>query len=129
MNDNCSQCGYRRYVDPPLPGKVGRVTCNACLSTEHYVWCHLHDKICVHSLTCTPSNKSKFDNYDEKITKEELLMKLIEKTIRLETLCNKFTSRFDRIDKKLEELENMIKYSPGSEIYNSAKEEFEKLKK
>ena len=56
-------------------------------------------------------------------------MKLIEKTIRLETLCNKFTSRFDRIDKKLEELENMIKYSPGSEIYNLAKSEFENLKK
>ena len=66
MNDNCSQCGYKRYVDPPLPGKVDRVICNACLSTEHYVWCQLHDKICVRSLSCTPSNESKFDNYGKK---------------------------------------------------------------
>ena len=127
MNDNCSQCGYKRYVDPPLTGKVGRVICNACLSTEHYVWCQLHDKICVWSSQCLPSNHSAFEHVytytpTNTVSEKELLIKLIEK---LDT----FGKRFDHIDRKLQDLENMIKYSPGSEIYNSAKSEFEKLKK
>ena len=129
MNDNGSQCGTRRYIDPPLPNKVSKVVCVSCQGVTEYVWCQVHDKICVSSLNCTASGKSKFDDYDKRLTEKELLMKLIGKTIRVETICNNFTKRFDSIDKKLEELENMIKYSPGSEIYNSAKTEFENLGK
>ena len=124
MNDNCSQCGYKRYVDPPLPGKVGRVTCNACLYTEHYVWCQLHDKICIWSAQCLPSNDSSFEHTyvpTTTLSERELLIKLIEK-------LDIFSKRFDHIDQKIQDIENMIKYFPGSEIYNSAKSEFEKFK-
>ena len=137
MNDNCSQCGTRRYVEPPLPGKVARIMCNTCLYTENYVWCQLHDKICIWSAQCLPSNKSAFEHVYNKsksnsvsetrtITEKELLQKLIEKIDNMERI---FSERFNCIDKKFEDLENMIKFLPGSEIYNSAKTEFENLGK
>ena len=129
MNDNCSQCGYRRYVDPPLPGKVDRVMCNACLYTTHYVWCQLHDKICVWSAQCLPSKDSSFEHSyipTTTLSERELLIKLIEKINSME---RNFNHRFTTFQEKLENMENMIKYFPGSEIYNLAKSEFEKLKK
>ena len=135
MNDNCSQCGTRRYIDPPLPGKISRITCRQCGDDNYYVWCQRHDKICVWSDSeeCLPSTKSAFEHVYTKseskvkpITKKELLVKLIEK---IDTLERSFSERFNRMDKKFEDLENMIKYLPGSEIYNSAKTEFENLGK
>ena len=110
MNDNCSQCGYRRYVDPPLPGKVDRVMCNACLYTTHYVWCQLYDKICIWSAQCLPCNKSAFEHSckpTNSLSEKELLVKLIEK-------LDVFSKRFDHIDQRIQDLENMIKYSPKS---------------
>jgi hypothetical protein len=131
MNDNCSHCGTRRYIDPPLPGKVSKVMCSECLYSVDYVWCQLHDKICVLSAGCVPSNKSAFEhnymktnNTTTSKSEKDLLNKLI---VNLANLEEKFSKRFDQIDRKLEDFENMIKYSVGSEIYNSTKADFEKL--
>jgi hypothetical protein len=131
MNYNCSHCGTRRYIDPPLPGKVSKVMCSECLYSIDYVWCQLHDKICVLSAGCVPSNKSRFEHNYMKTSntatsksEKELLYKLILTVNNLETI---FSKRFDQINKKLEDLENMIKYAPGSEIYNATKTDFEKL--
>ena len=105
MNDNCPQCGAKRYVDPPLPGKISRILCKHCAHAEHYVWCRQHDRICKWLNQCFPAKE---------LYIQESFIKIIEK--------------LDNMSERLQNLENMIKYLPGSAIYDSAKSEFETLK-
>ena len=52
MNDNCENCGRRRYVDMPLPDSTKEVICAKCNSSAFYILCEIHNTICTQHGDC-----------------------------------------------------------------------------
>ena len=55
MNDYCKICSLKRYIDPPFEGKILEKICS-CGNIEKYVWCCIHDKICIKIGQCREKN-------------------------------------------------------------------------
>lgn len=45
MNDNCENCGRRRYVDMPLADSTKEIICEKCESSCFHILCDVHNTI------------------------------------------------------------------------------------
>ena len=129
MNDNCENCGRRRYVDPPLPDSTKEVICAKCNSSSFYILCEIHHTICTQHGDCfdksleirrkrlnqvterlalplnpTPSapplNELPREMQNPKSTQEEINRTILQTLTDLVRRMNRLEARFDALIQK-----------------------------